>query len=146
MVGSSCGWVGREEVKRDWSVFFFFSALASTKKTKIGSVSFTSSVRERTDDMDPLSWHNRLLSCWQDQQIKNCSNPSLFRAICYAYGWPYVRLGLLKVFIYLRASFLIICWNLQEYEIKEFIDILISILILPLIPVVFFFAMLEKKT
>ena len=98
MVGSSCGWVGREEVKRDWSVFFFFfSALASAKKTKIGSVSFTSSVRERTDDMDPLSWHNRLLSCWQDQQIKNCSNPSLFRAICYAYGWPYVRLGLLKV-------------------------------------------------
>ena len=94
-------------------------------------------------DMDPLSCHNRLLSCWQDQQIKNCSNPSLFRAICYAYGWPYVRLGLLKVFIYLRESFLIICWNLQEYE---FIDILISILILPLIPVVFFFVMLEKKT
>lgn len=60
-------------------------------------------------DMDPLSCHNRLLSSWQDQQIKNCSNPSLFRAICYAYGWPYVRLGLLKVFIYLRASFLIIC-------------------------------------
>lgn len=48
-------------------------------------------------DMDPLSCHNRLLSCWQDQQIKNCSNPSLFRAICSAYGWPYVRLGLLKV-------------------------------------------------
>ncbi|XP_050286789.1 ABC transporter C family member 13 isoform X1 [Quercus robur] len=48
-------------------------------------------------DMDPLSCHNRLLSCWQDQLIKNCSNPSLFRAICSAYGWPYVRLGLLKV-------------------------------------------------
>ncbi|GMY33956.1 ABC transporter C family member 13, partial [Fagus crenata] len=48
-------------------------------------------------DMDPSSCYKTLLSCWQDQQIKNCSNPSLFRAVCCAYGWPYVRLGLLKV-------------------------------------------------
>ena len=49
--------VGLEEKKlRETEAFvFFFSALVSAKKTKIGSVSFTSSVRERTDDMDPLS-------------------------------------------------------------------------------------------
>ncbi|KAE7997228.1 hypothetical protein FH972_001878 [Carpinus fangiana] len=48
-------------------------------------------------DMDPSSCHNTLLSCWRDQWISNRFNPSLFRAICCAYGWPYVRLGLLKV-------------------------------------------------
>ncbi|XP_059595687.1 ABC transporter C family member 13 isoform X4 [Vitis vinifera] len=48
-------------------------------------------------DMDPSSCHATLLSCWHAQQRHNCSNPSLFRAICCAYGWPYFRLGLLKV-------------------------------------------------
>jgi ATP-binding cassette subfamily C (CFTR/MRP) protein 10 len=52
-------------------------------------------------DMDPSSCHNTLLSCWRDQWISNRSNPSLFRAICCAYGWPYVRLGLFKVFLIL---------------------------------------------
>ncbi|KAA8540550.1 hypothetical protein F0562_024531 [Nyssa sinensis] len=48
-------------------------------------------------DMDPSSCFNILLSCWQAQQRNNCSHPSLFRAIFCAYGWPYIRLGLLKV-------------------------------------------------
>lgn len=48
-------------------------------------------------DMDPTSCHDQLLSCWQSQHTDNCSSPSLFRAICGAYGWPYFRLGLLKV-------------------------------------------------
>lgn len=63
-------------------------------------------------DMDPSFCHNALLSCWQDQQISNISNPSLFRAICCAYGWPYVRLGFLKVFLHCEAPFLPICLNL----------------------------------
>ncbi|XVE89152.1 hypothetical protein DITRI_Ditri19aG0127600 [Diplodiscus trichospermus] len=49
-------------------------------------------------DMDPSTCHDKLLSCWQDQQNNPCSNASLFRAIFSAYGWPYLRLGLLKVF------------------------------------------------
>ncbi|XP_022714739.1 ABC transporter C family member 13 isoform X2 [Durio zibethinus] len=49
-------------------------------------------------DMDPSTCHDKLLSCWQDQQNKFCSNASLFKAIFSAYGWPYLRLGLLKVF------------------------------------------------
>ncbi|KAL4281559.1 hypothetical protein GQ457_03G042490 [Hibiscus cannabinus] len=50
------------------------------------------------EDMDPSPCHEKLLSCWQDQQNNSCSNASLFRAIFSAYGWPYLRLGLLKVF------------------------------------------------
>lgn len=48
-------------------------------------------------DMDPLSCHDMLLSCWKKQQKHDHSQPSLFRAICCAYGWPYMRLGMLKI-------------------------------------------------
>ncbi|TYH16571.1 hypothetical protein ES288_A05G126600v1 [Gossypium darwinii] len=49
-------------------------------------------------DMDPSICHEKLLSCWQHQHNNSSSNASLFRAIFSAYGWPYLRLGLLKVF------------------------------------------------
>ncbi|XP_021866255.1 ABC transporter C family member 13 isoform X2 [Spinacia oleracea] len=49
-------------------------------------------------EMDPSSCHKFLLSSWQAQQINNYSNPSFFKAICAVYGWPYLRLGVLKVF------------------------------------------------
>lgn len=49
-------------------------------------------------DMNPFSCYSTMLSYWRAQQSNNCSHPSLFRAICCAYGWPYIRLGLLKVF------------------------------------------------
>ncbi|CAL5444219.1 unnamed protein product [Camellia sinensis] len=49
------------------------------------------------NDMDPSSSLNTLLSSWQTQQRNNCSHPSFFRAIFTAYGWPYLRLGALKV-------------------------------------------------
>jgi len=49
-------------------------------------------------DMGPSSCHDVILSCWRAQLSNNGSNPSLFRALCSAYGWPYLRLGLLKVF------------------------------------------------
>ncbi|XP_050232753.1 ABC transporter C family member 13 isoform X2 [Mercurialis annua] len=48
------------------------------------------------DDMDPSNCHDKLSCCWQAQETS--SNPSLFKAICCAYGWPYFRIGLLKVF------------------------------------------------
>lgn len=63
-------------------------------------------------DMDPSSCHATLLSCWHAQQRHNCSNPSLFRAICCAYGWPYFRLGLLKVFCFMsHLSFFLVDKN-----------------------------------
>ncbi|XP_023761858.1 ABC transporter C family member 13 [Lactuca sativa] len=48
-------------------------------------------------DMDPLFCHDTLLKCWEDQRRNDCVHPSLFWTICYAYGWPYMCLGLLKV-------------------------------------------------
>ncbi|XP_020232217.1 ABC transporter C family member 13 isoform X3 [Cajanus cajan] len=49
------------------------------------------------DDLGPSSCHEVILSCWEAQLSNNGSSPSLFRALCSAYGWPYLRLGLLKV-------------------------------------------------
>ncbi|KAL6996731.1 hypothetical protein U1Q18_006860 [Sarracenia purpurea var. burkii] len=49
------------------------------------------------NDMDPSSCFSTLLSCWQTQQRNNRSHPSLFRMIFTAYGWAYLRLGVLKV-------------------------------------------------
>ncbi|RAL41406.1 hypothetical protein DM860_010200 [Cuscuta australis] len=48
-------------------------------------------------DMDPSSCHTLLLNHWDSHQLKNDSHPSLFKAICSAYGWSYIYLGLLKV-------------------------------------------------
>ncbi|KAK2371660.1 multidrug resistance-associated protein [Trifolium repens] len=48
-------------------------------------------------DMSPSFCHDIILSSWRDQLSNNGSNPSLFRALCSAYGWPYLCLGLLKV-------------------------------------------------
>ncbi|XP_038982338.1 ABC transporter C family member 13-like isoform X1 [Phoenix dactylifera] len=47
-------------------------------------------------DLMPSSCHHTLMRGWVAEQNKHNSNPSLFRAMCYAYGWPYLRLGLLK--------------------------------------------------
>lgn len=49
------------------------------------------------NDMDPFSCLNMLLRCWQTQQRNNCSDPSFVKAIFSAYGWAYLRLGVLKV-------------------------------------------------
>ncbi|CAN1224128.1 ABC transporter C family member 13 [Linum perenne] len=47
------------------------------------------------DDMEPSVCHSVLISCWQAQESR--PNPFLLKAIFYAYGWPYLKLGLLKV-------------------------------------------------
>ncbi|CAN7081183.1 unnamed protein product [Brassica oleracea var. botrytis] len=49
-------------------------------------------------DMDPSTCCENLLRSWQLQESNNSSNPSLFWSISGVYGWPYFRLGLLKVF------------------------------------------------
>ncbi|KAF9613747.1 hypothetical protein IFM89_010477 [Coptis chinensis] len=49
-------------------------------------------------ELNPSSCFSTLLSCWETEESKNPSHPSLLKAICYAYGWPYLFLGLLKVF------------------------------------------------
>ncbi|XP_020530905.1 ABC transporter C family member 13 isoform X3 [Amborella trichopoda] len=49
------------------------------------------------NELDPLLCHTMLRKCWSLEQRKHLNQASLFRAICYAYGWPYLLLGLLKV-------------------------------------------------
>lgn len=69
-------------------------------------------------DMDPLSCHDILLSCWKKQQKHDHSHPSLFRAICCAYGWPYMRLGLLKVKLFVSHKAFLFLYCKRE-ELKE---------------------------
>ncbi|MED6166077.1 hypothetical protein PIB30_105555 [Stylosanthes scabra] len=47
--------------------------------------------------MAPSSCHDIISSCWRAQLTNDASNPSLLRALCSAYGLPYLCLGLLKV-------------------------------------------------
>ena len=47
------------------------------------------------NDMEPSTCHDKLSSCWRVQL--SSPNPFFFKAIFYAYGWPYLCLGLLKV-------------------------------------------------
>jgi hypothetical protein len=39
----------------------------------------------------------RLWRCWEHEIFQHNSNPSLLRAVFYAYGWDYFQIGLLKV-------------------------------------------------
>ncbi|XP_025614974.1 ABC transporter C family member 13 isoform X2 [Arachis hypogaea] len=48
-------------------------------------------------NMAPSSCHDIISSCWRAQLTNDASKPSLFRALCSAYGWSYLYLGLLKV-------------------------------------------------
>ncbi|XP_039119671.1 LOW QUALITY PROTEIN: ABC transporter C family member 13 [Dioscorea cayenensis subsp. rotundata] len=48
-------------------------------------------------DLMPSPCHDTFLRCWVAEEHKNQSKSLLFRVICKAYGWPYLRLGLLKV-------------------------------------------------
>ncbi|OAY65185.1 ABC transporter C family member 13 [Ananas comosus] len=48
-------------------------------------------------ELTPVVCYDELLNCWIAEQSKHHSNSSLLRAMYYAYGWPYFRLGLLKV-------------------------------------------------
>lgn len=65
-------------------------------------------------DMDPLFCHDYLLNCWEDQTRRDCSHPSLFWTICYAYGWPYMCLGLLKVLLEIIYQLLSRLWNRKK--------------------------------
>ncbi|RZC79401.1 hypothetical protein C5167_003644 [Papaver somniferum] len=48
-------------------------------------------------ELNTSSCYNALLESWVAEQRDHKTHPSLFRAICYAYGWQYMYLGLLKV-------------------------------------------------
>ncbi|CAK9157465.1 unnamed protein product [Ilex paraguariensis] len=81
---------------RYWHLMTFESIGSVMEHGVIKQLDFEDLLQLPTD-MDPLSCHNMLLKCWHAQQRNDCSHPSLFSTICCAYGWPYLRLGLLKV-------------------------------------------------
>lgn len=72
-----------------------FKAISSVLERGAGKQLDFEDLLELPVDMDPFSCHLMLLSCWEGQ--KKPGQPSLFRTICSAYGWSYIRLGLLKI-------------------------------------------------
>lgn len=48
-------------------------------------------------ELDPVSCHSALQNYWVGEERKLVGEPSLFRAICRTYGWPYLWIGILKV-------------------------------------------------
>ncbi|XP_022153504.1 ABC transporter C family member 13 isoform X3 [Momordica charantia] len=86
----------KEDKQSCWNLLTFNSITSVMNDGVKKQLNFEDLLQLPTD-MDPSFCYNKLLSCWNDQHSTNCSNPSFFWAICRAYGWPYVSLGLLKV-------------------------------------------------
>ncbi|XP_052182316.1 ABC transporter C family member 13 isoform X3 [Diospyros lotus] len=79
-----------------WHLMTFKSINSTMEQGVIKQLDFED-LLQLPSDMDPSSCLDTLLSCWQTQQRNNCSNLSFFKVIFTAYGWPYLRLGMLKV-------------------------------------------------
>ena len=47
--------------------------------------------------LTPSSCHFIFFACWIKEKNKDPSSPSLFKTMYSAYGWSYLRLGILKV-------------------------------------------------
>lgn len=82
-------------------------------------------------ELKPSLCHTALLDCWKAEMNKHYSDPSLFRAMYHAYGWPYLRLGLLKVLIpfsskqykYLIFEYLRVTTSLLFYALSYLLNI-----------------------
>ncbi|KAJ4815042.1 Multidrug Resistance associated Protein 1 [Rhynchospora pubera] len=48
-------------------------------------------------ELKPALCYGTLLNCWRVEYSAKSSDSSLFRVMYYSFGWPYLRLGLLKV-------------------------------------------------
>ncbi|KVH98084.1 AAA+ ATPase domain-containing protein [Cynara cardunculus var. scolymus] len=78
-------------------------------------------------DMDPLFCHDSLFNCWEDQRRHRRSDPSLFWTVCYAYGWPYMCLGLLKVLLE-NISFLLSRLQKEMKQTKKVSPLFLGVL------------------
>ncbi|XP_074354051.1 ABC transporter C family member 13 isoform X2 [Apium graveolens] len=83
-----------EKAHSIWKVISF-KAISSVLEHGAGQQLDFEDLLELPVDMDPLSCHLILLSSWERQ--RKTGHPSLFRAICSAYGWSYIQLGFLKI-------------------------------------------------
>lgn len=91
-------WLSKRRMQGCWD-HIVFRSITSVMKSGLGKQLGFEDLLLLPTDMDPSTCHEKLLSSWQHQQNNSFSNASLFRAIFSAYGWPYLRLGLLKVFL-----------------------------------------------
>ncbi|CAI9113865.1 OLC1v1014556C1 [Oldenlandia corymbosa var. corymbosa] len=79
-----------------WHLFtfnFIDSVLESGVKRQLDS----NDLLELPEDLEPLSCYYLMRQSWEEQQSADSASISLIKAICGVYGWPYFRLGLLKV-------------------------------------------------
>ncbi|XP_017229484.1 ABC transporter C family member 13 isoform X1 [Daucus carota subsp. sativus] len=83
-----------EKAQNIWQLMSF-EIISSVLQRGAGKQLDFEDLLELPADMDPLSCHLMLLSCWERQ--RKTGHPSLFRAFCSAYGWSYISLGLLKI-------------------------------------------------
>ncbi|KAF5774322.1 putative H(+)-transporting two-sector ATPase [Helianthus annuus] len=74
---------------------------------------------ELPNNMDPLFCHDSLLNYWEDQTRGYGSHLSLFWTICYAYGWPYMCLGILKVLMEFPQVIMTLPDGLEESIMKH---------------------------
>ncbi|XP_023634190.1 ABC transporter C family member 13 isoform X2 [Capsella rubella] len=86
-----------EETKSWWDLFTFGYIGSIMKHGSMKQLEFEN-LLPLPPDMDPFTCCENLLRCWQLQECSNSSNPSLIWSISSVYGWPYLRLGLLKGF------------------------------------------------
>jgi ATP-binding cassette subfamily C (CFTR/MRP) protein 10 len=56
-----------------------------------------SDLLELPDELRSASCYDKLLSSWTAEYQNHHADASLLRAMSYAYGWIYLRLGMLKV-------------------------------------------------
>lgn len=89
-------WLSKEQNQSYYDQLTFASIISVMKRGATKQLDFEDLLLLPTD-MDPSTCHDKLLACWQTQQSKARSDPSLFKAICYAYGGQYLCLGFLKV-------------------------------------------------
>ena len=95
--------VQKEDKQSCWNLLTFNSVTSVMDDGAKKQLNFED-LLQLPNEMDPSFCHNKLSFCWKDQCSRNCLNPSFFWAICCAYGWSYVSLGLLKVFPYLKSA------------------------------------------
>lgn len=86
----------KEETGSWWDLFTFGYIGSIMKHGSLKQLEFEN-LLPLPPDMDPFTCCENLLRCWQLQECNNSSNSSLIWSISGVYGWPYFRLGLLKV-------------------------------------------------
>lgn len=111
--------VQKEDKQSCWNLLTFNSVTSVMDDGVKKQLNFED-LLQLPSEMDPSFCHNKLLFCWKDQYSRNCLNPSFFWAICCAYGWSYVSLGLLKVFPDLKSAMFSHLLDSKEKKKKEF--------------------------